>query len=145
MSDPRYARPGLEHATGKAVEEMGELHAAIGKAMRWGWESSNPELPQHERETNRTWALRECNDVLEAVLRLRAYLSEPFPSPGACIFQPRDRVAKVSGYPFPGVVAAAFLTLAGEVRYVVEADHPDFRGMLHIFSGAQIELRDAKP
>jgi hypothetical protein len=32
-------------------------------------------------------------------------------------------------------------TLDGKARYVVEADHPDFRGMLHIFSDNDIEER----
>jgi len=30
---------------------------------------------------------------------------------------------------------------AGAVRYVVEADHPAFSGMLHIFNGDQLEHR----
>jgi len=47
-------------------------------------------------------------------------------------------VQKRSGYRYPGVVIGICATRAGAVRYVVEADHPSFRGMLHIFSGEQL-------
>jgi hypothetical protein len=50
-----------------------------------------------------------------------------------------DRVQKARGYKYPGVVVSRFLTLSGQVRYVVEALHPDFKGMLHIFSDEQLE------
>lgn len=60
-------RPGLDFARGKAVEEMGELLAALGKALRWGWRSYNPELPENERETNAAWVRREMTDVRDAL------------------------------------------------------------------------------
>jgi hypothetical protein len=50
-------------------------------------------------------------------------------------------VQKIKGYKYPGIILVAFKTLDGKARYVVEADHPDFRGMLHIFSDADIEER----
>jgi hypothetical protein len=52
-----------------------------------------------------------------------------------------DPVRKRSGYKYPGVVVAVFTTRAGLVRYVVEADHPSFSGMLHIFAEDQLGLR----
>lgn len=70
----QYYRPGLDFAMGLAVEEMGELNAAIGKSMRWGLESSNPELPEDKRELNKEWIRREANDVLEAMHNLLASL-----------------------------------------------------------------------
>lgn len=45
-----------------------------------------------------------------------------------------DRVEKVSGYKFPGVIVSAFLTLAGELRFVVECTIPGCEGMLHIYA-----------
>lgn len=50
-----------------------------------------------------------------------------------------DRVHKVRGYPMPGIVVAAFPTLAGEWRYVVECTVPEVAGLLHIFSAEQLE------
>ena len=49
MTDQKYMRPGLPFAVGKTVEELGELSAALGKTLRWGGHSENPELPQHQR------------------------------------------------------------------------------------------------
>ncbi len=70
MTNPKYMRPGLEFAVGKAVEEMGELQAAIGKSLRWGWNSTNPELPVGDRETNQVWVRREIEDVRHALENL---------------------------------------------------------------------------
>jgi hypothetical protein len=58
-------------------------------------------------------------------------------------FVVNDRVQKARGYKYPGVVVSQFLTLSGQVRYVVEALHPDFKGMLHIFSDEQLEPADS--
>ena len=49
-----------------------------------------------------------------------------------------DRVVKLRGYPFPGVVLAVFLTSAGATRVVVESDAAP--GMLHIFNPEQLAL-----
>lgn len=49
-----------------------------------------------------------------------------------------SKVEKKGGYRFPGTVRAVFKTTAGEVRYVVEAEGEDFKGMLHIFNGDQL-------
>jgi hypothetical protein len=62
-------------------------------------------------------------------------------------------VEKVGGYPFPGTVVAAFHTLAGSERFVVEATGEHYAGMLHIFNGGQLraverhgsETGEAKP
>ena len=56
-------------------------------------------------------------------------------------FKIGDRVRKRAGYEYPGVIVSVFTTRAGAVRYVVEADHPSFAGMLHIFNGDQLESR----
>lgn len=78
MTDPKYMRPGLDFARGKAVEEMGELQAALGKSLRWGWESANPELPMHKRETNIVWVRREIDDVRGALDNLEKELDAEF-------------------------------------------------------------------
>ena len=81
MTDPKYMRGGLDFAVGKAVEEAGEFCAAIGKTLRWGWHSVNPELPRDEQETNILWVKREIADLrgaldnLEHELALNFYLS----------------------------------------------------------------------
>lgn len=55
----------------KLIEEMGELHAALGKAGRWGVLSVNPELPVDQQETNGAWILREMADVEAAIAACR--------------------------------------------------------------------------
>lgn len=67
MTDQKYMRPGLDFAVGKMIEECGELQAAIGKTLRWGWNSVNPELPEHEQESNYLWVVREMQDVRAAL------------------------------------------------------------------------------
>lgn len=50
-------------------------------------------------------------------------------------------VRKVSGYPFPGIIVARFVTQARHIRYVVECTALGVEGCLHIFSEDQLELR----
>lgn len=73
MTNPNYMRPGYDFAIGKLVEELGELQAALGKTLRWGPESVNPELPVDQQETNAAWVRREIDDVLGAI---ENYLNE---------------------------------------------------------------------
>jgi len=54
-------------------------------------------------------------------------------------FEVFEYVRKKKGYHFPGMIMAKFTNRSGDIRYVVEAIHPDFKGMLHIFNGAQLE------
>lgn len=51
-------------------------------------------------------------------------------------------VEKVSGYRFPGVIVSKFKTLAGEIRFVVECTIPGCDGMLHIYSGKNLKIKD---
>jgi hypothetical protein len=46
------------------------------------------------------------------------------------------KVEKPGGYPFPGTVVAAFKTLAGQDRVVVESEAAP--GLLHIFALNQL-------
>lgn len=75
MTDPKYMRPGLGFAQGKAIEEAGEFLAAMGKTQRWGWDSFNPELPISKRETNAVWVRRELKDLREALDNLEAEMN----------------------------------------------------------------------
>jgi hypothetical protein len=75
MTDKKYMRPGLDFAVGKAVEELGELQAALGKTLRWGWNSVNPDLPRKQQETNESWVRREISDVRGALDNLERELS----------------------------------------------------------------------
>ena len=64
---PRYRPKTTEQKLGYLVEECGEVMAAVGKTIRWGLESYNPELKPADRETNREWILRELHDLERAV------------------------------------------------------------------------------
>jgi hypothetical protein len=78
MTNPKYMRPGLDFARGKAIEELGELQAALGKSIRWGWTSANPELPMAERVTNVAWVRSEMQDVRDALDNLARELDKEF-------------------------------------------------------------------
>lgn len=56
------------------------------------------------------------------------------------MFKVGDKVEKVSGYKWPGVVVSVFDTLAGERRVVVECTAPDVKGALHIYNEGQLRL-----
>jgi hypothetical protein len=51
-----------------------------------------------------------------------------------------DRVEKISGYKWPGVVVSVFDTLAGERRVVVECTVPEISGALHIYNEKQLQV-----
>lgn len=53
-------------------------------------------------------------------------------------FELYSYVHKKTGYKYPGMVVSVFTTRGNELRYVVEAIHPDYEGMLHIFSEEQL-------
>lgn len=50
-----------------------------------------------------------------------------------------DRVRKVNGYKWPGVIVAVFETRAEQIRVVVECTVPEVAGALHIYSPSQLE------
>ena len=55
-------------------------------------------------------------------------------------FKVGDKVEKVSGYKWPGVVVSTFDTLSGERRIVVECTTPEVAGALHIYNEKQVAL-----
>jgi len=55
-------------------------------------------------------------------------------------FKVGDRVEKISGYKWPGVVVSVFETLTGERRVVVECTTPEVAGALHIYNEKQLTL-----
>ena len=74
LGRPEYEPKTEAQEQGYLIEEFGEALAALGKTLRWGLESYNPELPLAERETNRAWLLRELKDAQRAITRLMARL-----------------------------------------------------------------------
>lgn len=71
----QYEPKTVEQKLGYLVEECGEVLAAVGKSLRWGLESFNPEIPIEKRETNRQWALREIQDLKGAIRRIEEVLN----------------------------------------------------------------------
>lgn len=76
MTDPKWMREGLDFARGKAIEELGELQGALGKSIRWGWESYDPTIPAAERITNEEWVRAEMQDVRFALDNLEKELDK---------------------------------------------------------------------
>jgi len=68
--DRRYKPNTMESKIGWLVEECGELQAALGKTIRHGLGSYNPE-PGASGERNAEWILREMKDVERAIKLLR--------------------------------------------------------------------------
>jgi hypothetical protein len=56
------------------AEEAGEVIAAVGKTLRFGLESENPELPDKVREKNRVWLKREIQDLKKAIAKVEELL-----------------------------------------------------------------------
>jgi hypothetical protein len=54
-----------------------------------------------------------------------------------------DRVEKVSGYKWPGIVISVFYTSELELRFVVECTVPEVKGALHIYNRNQLRRVDA--
>jgi NTP pyrophosphatase (non-canonical NTP hydrolase) len=71
---PQYEPKTTKQALGYLVEECGEVLAAVGKTQRWGLESTNPDIPPEQRETNRDWILRELEDLSGAIDRARIFI-----------------------------------------------------------------------
>lgn len=66
--NPKYLPTTFQAKLGWLIEECGEVQAAVGKSLRHGIGSSNPELGAHEtREFNGDWILRELNDLKMAI------------------------------------------------------------------------------
>jgi NTP pyrophosphatase (non-canonical NTP hydrolase) len=61
---------------GYLVEECGETMAAVGKTIRWGSTSTNPELPINKQELNRDWLIRELVDLKRAIKIVEEALDE---------------------------------------------------------------------
>ena len=53
-----------------------------------------------------------------------------------------DRVLKIKGYKWPGIVVADFVTTANDRRIVVECTAPEVAGALHIFSPEQLRVTE---
>lgn len=71
-----YIVDDFEHCLGHVIEECGEVLAAAGKTVRWGWMSVNPELPPSEQESNLIWLCRELGDLKGAIARLEKVIEE---------------------------------------------------------------------
>ena len=54
--------------------------------------------------------------------------------------KPGDKVEKIKGYKWPGVIVASFSTTKGEHRIVVECLVPEVAGALHIYSPEQLRV-----
>jgi hypothetical protein len=92
---PGYESKTTEQALGHVVEEIGEVLEVIGKAQRWGLDSSNPlcvcgqlrnelvhtsahpdshDYAQQSPETNKAAILREFEDLRKAMEAARNFL-----------------------------------------------------------------------
>jgi len=68
--DHKYYPQTIGGKLGYLTEECGEVLAAVGKTLRWGLDSRNPE-PGASSETNREWILRELKDLESAIAIVR--------------------------------------------------------------------------
>lgn len=59
-------------------------------------------------------------------------------------FEIGDKVEKIKGYKWPGVIVSKFITTEGALRVVVECTVPEVRGALHIYNLDQIRRIDGR-
>jgi hypothetical protein len=74
MSHERYLPMMLPNKLAQLAEEAGEVVAAVGKTLRFGLDSENPELPDGIREKNRVWLKRELEDLKKAIAKVEEFL-----------------------------------------------------------------------
>jgi hypothetical protein len=74
MSYERYLPMMLPNKLAQLAEEAGEVVAAVGKTLRFGLDSENPELPDGIREKNRVWLKRELEDLKKAIAKVEEFL-----------------------------------------------------------------------
>ena len=74
MSHERYLPMTLPNKLAQLAEEAGEVVAAVGKTLRFGLDSENPELPDGIREKNRVWLKRELEDLKRAIAKVEEFL-----------------------------------------------------------------------
>ena len=89
----RFRPVTLQQKLGYLVEECGEVQAAVGKTFRWGLDGVNPNLPKKKQETNRSWVLRELEDLERAISEVRSVLRKPAGGRSVIELPPLDPVA----------------------------------------------------
>jgi hypothetical protein len=65
---PGYEPKNALGIAGWILEECGEVMQCVGKAMRFGLDGTNPDLPEDERETNGEAIVREAEDLWRAIV-----------------------------------------------------------------------------
>lgn len=68
-----YRSKTQRQALAHLAEELAEAMTAAAKALRFGPECVNPELPPDQQETNAEWLDREMQDVARAWEALRRF------------------------------------------------------------------------
>lgn len=110
------------------------------------------EIDQHQAQN---WKVHDTlrENLAKAIAErdeLRSKIAQP-PAPAAAApaevgpFARGARVHKTTGFRYPGVVAGCVQNIAGEWRAVVEAEHEEFKGMLHIYRPDQLARLPAPP
>lgn len=75
---PEYRPETFNQKLGYLVEECGEVLSAVGKTMRWGLDSFNPELTEDKRELNRDWIIRELKDLKRAIRFVESSIDDAY-------------------------------------------------------------------
>ena len=74
MSHERYLPMRMPNKLAHLAEEAGEVVAAVGKTLRFGLDSENPDLPEQFREKTRDWLKRELEDLKKAIAKVEEFL-----------------------------------------------------------------------
>lgn len=105
------------------------------RQIDWCRNEENTHRPDHPSQTNGggTSCRQDLIDAWDAMLA-----AAPTPVADGFEFSVGQRVEKVSGYRWPGVIVSAFRTTAGQERYVVECTAPEVAGALHIYAPGRL-------
>lgn len=76
---PEYVPKTMVAVLGKLSEECGEIVKAVGKTLRFGLLSSNPDVPPEKRRTNQEAILQEIEDLEATIPLVREALANRTP------------------------------------------------------------------
>lgn len=89
---PQYMPKNAAQRREYLVEELGELLSALGKSGRWGYTSTNPEIPVSKRITNAEWVKNEIADVRRALNLFEPDIDEQIKA--QCLIAERQRALR---------------------------------------------------
>lgn len=138
MAHEEFRPTDLKGALDHVVEECGEVLAAAGKTLRFGFLSVNPLIPKEQRETNAAWLDREAADLMLALATLRTRMHESGLIPAAPQEKPEAAPTVVAPltkdeYVLLMMIESGHDAVPGGTGYAYVADLLSHRGIIEVY------------